>query len=146
MGQIEDTAIITKGSHTIHAGFQFFRDRINVFYSGNEGLAGQFTFNGQYTGNTSSGVTTNGIPEADFVLGLPEQLGVGAGGGTWGQRSSILAAFVQDDWKVNSKLTLNLGIRWELNTPWNEVHNRQTNFQEYTGAGSSLRSDQLVQR
>ncbi|MDQ2842440.1 MAG: TonB-dependent receptor, partial [Acidobacteriota bacterium] len=129
--QAEDTAIITKGSHTIHAGFQFFRDRINVFYAGNEGLAGQFTFNGQYTGNTASG--SKGIPEADFVLGLPQQFGVGAGGGTWGQRSSVYAAFVQDDWKVNSKLTLNLGIRWELNTPWDEVHNRQTNFQEYTG-------------
>ena len=38
--QAEDTAIITRGSHTLHAGFQYFRDRINVFYSGNEGLAG----------------------------------------------------------------------------------------------------------
>jgi hypothetical protein len=131
--QAEDTAIITRGAHTLHAGFQFFRDRINVFYSGNEGLAGQFTFNGQYTGNTLEGATTNGLPEADFVLGLPQQVGAGAGGGTWGQRSSIYAAFVQDDWKVNDRLTLNLGLRWEVHTPWNEVRNRQTNFQEFTG-------------
>ena len=129
--QAGDTAILTKGSHTIHAGFQYFRDRINVFYPGNEGLAGQFTFNGQYTGNNASG--SKGIPEADFVLGLPQQLGVGGGGGTWGQRSTIYAAFAQDDWKVNSQLTVNIGLRWELNTPWEEVHNRQTNFQEFTG-------------
>ena len=131
--QAEDTGILTKGSHTVKAGFQYFRDRINVFYSGNEGLAGQLTFNGQYTGTTMNGVATNGVPEADFVLGLPEQVGVGAGGGTWGQRSTIYGAFVQDDWKVNSRLTVNMGLRWELHTPWNEVHNRQTNFQEYTG-------------
>jgi hypothetical protein len=131
--QAEDTAIITKGSHTIHTGFQFFRDRINVFYSGNEGLAGVFTFNGQYTGNTLNSATTNGLPEADFLLGLPEQVGAGAAGGTWGQRSSIFAAFVQDDWHVNSHLTVNLGLRWELHTPWVEVFNRQTNFVEYTG-------------
>ncbi len=134
VGQIEDTVIITKGSHTLHTGFQFFRERIDVFYAGNEGLAGQFTFNGQYTGNTASGTTTNGLPEADFLLGLPEQLGVGAGGGTWGQRSSIAAAFVQDDWKATKNLTVNLGLRWELHTPWNEVYNRQTNFDEATGA------------
>ena len=66
VGQIGDTVIISKGQHTIKAGFEYMRDRINVFYAGNEGLAGQFTFNGQYTGNTLNGTTTNGLPKPTF--------------------------------------------------------------------------------
>lgn len=124
VGQAEDTAIITRGSHTMHAGFQVFRDRINTFYSGNAGIAGQFGFNGQYTNS----------PEADFMAGLPDNVQGGIAGGTWGHRSTTYGAFLQDDWRVSPKLTLNLGLRWELHTPWVEVKNRQANFNEITGA------------
>ncbi len=122
--QAEDTAIITKGTHTMKVGFQAFRDRINTYYSGNAGLAGQFNFNGQYTG----------FAEADFLTGLPDNVQRGISEGTWGQRSTVYGAFFQDDWRVTSNLTLNLGLRWELHTPWTEVHNRQANFNEITGA------------
>ncbi len=122
--QAEDTAILTKGSHTMRAGFQAFRERLDTFYSGNAGIAGQFDFSGQYTG----------LAEADFMAGLPTEVQGGIAGGTWGQRSTIYAAFFQDDWRIRPNLTLNLGLRWELHTPWVEVHNRQANFDEVTGA------------
>ena len=47
--QYEDTLTVTKGSHVLHFGFQAWRDRIDTFYSGNNGEAGTFTFDGRYT-------------------------------------------------------------------------------------------------
>lgn len=131
----EDTLIWTKGTHTMHIGFQGYRYRIDTFYSGNFGEAGIFNFNGQYTtsSTTTKAGSGSGIPEADFLLGLPSEIQGGVNGGTWGQRANSLAAFYQDDWRVTPNLTLNLGLRWELHTPWDEVKNRQANFNLLTG-------------
>ena len=117
--QFDDSVVITKGSHTLHTGFQFFRERINVYYAGNNGNIGSLNF----------GTTYSGLPESDFFLGLPSGFGGGSSqNGTWGQRSSIIAAFLQDDYRVTKTLTLNLGLRYETHTPWVEVKDRQANF------------------
>ena len=141
--QYEDTMNITKGAHNMHLGFQGWRQRIDTFYSGNNGKAGTFTFDGRYTAGpnpfatqgtkNSQGVAT-GIAEADFLLGMPSDIGGGVNGGTWGQRANIFATFFQDDWHITPKITLNLGLRWELFTPWVEVKNRETNFGLISGA------------
>ncbi len=123
--QFDDAASFTRGAHNMHAGFQFVRYRNNYIpATSNDGAAGQIGFNGQYTGNA----------EADFLLGLPYYLGYGQGfGGTVGQRNSAIGAFFQDDWKITPRLTLNLGLRWQLFTPIYEVHDRMTNFGEISG-------------
>jgi hypothetical protein len=124
--QAEDTAIITKGTHTIHTGFQFIRYRNDYIpATSNDGAAGQFQFNGNYTGNA----------EADFLAGLPSYVGLGIGfNGTVGQRNDAIGAFVQDDWRLSPHVTVNVGLRWQLFTPIYEVGNRMTNFNEITGA------------
>jgi hypothetical protein len=121
----EDNLSIIHGAHTMHAGFQFERYRNDyVPATSSDGAAGQIGFSGQYTGNA----------EADFLLGLPSYMAYGQGfAGTVGQRNSAIGAYFQDDWRVTSRLTLNMGIRWELFTPIYEVDNRMTNFNEITG-------------
>lgn len=123
--QADDTVIITHGTHTIHTGFQFIRYRNDyVPATSNDGAAGDIGFTGNYTGNA----------EADFLLGLPTTIAYGKGfAGTVGQRNDAIGAFVQDDWRVTPHLTLNIGLRWQVFTPIYEVHDRMTNFGEYSG-------------
>ena len=72
--QYEDTMNITKGAHNMHLGFQGWRQRIDTFYSGNNGKAGTFTYDGRYTAGPNPLAVSgsgSGLAEADFVLGLP---------------------------------------------------------------------------
>ncbi len=124
---------ITRGRQQIHAGVQILREDINSYYSGNNGAYGQLLYNGQYTAgpnptNLSLAGSSLGAGESDFFLGLPQTVELGITGGTWGQRSTIIGPYVQDLWRATSKLTLNVGLRWEYNEPWVEVDNRQANF------------------
>ncbi|MBZ5565611.1 MAG: carboxypeptidase regulatory-like domain-containing protein [Acidobacteriia bacterium] len=133
-----DTVILTRGRHVIKTGFQLIRQQINAFYAGNNGRTGYMAYNGQFTGITSgqtcpTGFSCSGLDIADFFLGLPYDLGRGLNTGTWGHRSNVFGAFVQDDWRATDHLTLNLGLRWEDHTPWVEVFNRQSNFAPFTG-------------
>ena len=123
--QVSDTAIWTHNTHTIKSGVQFIRYRNNYIPAvSNDGAAGQLGFTGTYTGNA----------EADFFLGLPSYMGYGLGfAGTVGQRNNAIGLFVQDDWRVTRRLTVNYGVRWQLFTPIYEVHDRMTNFGIYSG-------------
>jgi outer membrane receptor protein involved in Fe transport len=129
--QLEDSLTWTHGNHVFHTGMQVLRYVMNDLYPGNAGLAGQFNFNGQFTGN---GGTAVGSPSADFVLGLPEQVLQGnGGGGNKYLRNSLYGIFAQDNWRATRTLTLNLGLRYELTTARDTNNGQDVNFNLVSG-------------
>lgn len=121
--QYDDGMTITSGRHVMHAGFQYYRTRLDTYYSGNPGQLGIVGFNGNFSGAGA----------ADFWMGMPVNASRGGINGTWGQRANQIAGYFQDDWSPTDGLTLNLGLRYDNHTPWVEVHDRQVNFDLYTG-------------
>ena len=125
--QVGDTLDMTRGRHVFHVGFQLLRERMDDSFA--NALMGVFGMSGTYTGSADS----------DFYLGMVngEQQFFSNGGSTspevWGQRSTVFGAFAQDDWRVTSNLTLNVGLRYQLHTPWTEAQGRQVNYGIYTG-------------
>jgi hypothetical protein len=114
-------------------GGQILRQQMNTFYAGNNGRTGFINFNGQFTAQNALSPSGKLVGEADFLLGLPNDLGRGLNTGTWGHRKTIYGVYFQDDWRASDSLTLNLGLRWEYHTPLVEVLDRQSNFGMYTG-------------
>ena len=102
-----------KGSHTVHFGMdaRFWQNGYKLLNGGSHFYTGS---NWTYaTANHSTWSNLDGNDIASFELGVPD----GGGNQIWPQTyqtEHYWAGFIQDDWKVNRKLTLNLGIRWDF--------------------------------
>lgn len=103
---ISDTLSLIKGRHTISVGFDIRENRAPQITS--NGSNGRLTFNGQSTGNAV----------ADYLLGAYQSATVFDTSVINDFRFYNISAFAQDDFKVSGRLTLNLGVRWEYNQPW----------------------------
>jgi Carboxypeptidase regulatory-like domain len=116
----------TKGSHTMKMGVDVRRDRFDTIYG-----AGQTVFGSIFS--SSSNDPNSGAPLADFLLGYPAQL-TGTQLLDWARlRDVYMGAYFQDDWKVTSRLTLNMGLRYELYTQPVDARNRGALFDAATG-------------
>lgn len=117
-----------RGSHTRKFGGNYTR------YNGNDrnlsNPSGTYAFTERFTRgiDASGGVLANtGIRMADFVLGRLESLS-SEFAPTLGKRIQQFSAYFQEDWRVSPNLTLNLGARYETETPIYEVAGRMSGF------------------
>ena len=114
--QFADDVSWTKGSHQLKIGGMFLMyKKIQDLFAPTQGA---FTFDGSYSGNDF----------ADFLLGTASGYGENAvqDNGHWNFNS--YAAYVQDNWRATSRLTLNLGLRWDGSPHTVEANGRESNF------------------
>jgi len=131
--QAEDAVTWTHGRHTLKFGGQFNHEIINTFYAGNNGELGYLNYDGQFTGS-ATGSSIAGDGGADFFLGLPDSFGRGVSTGkTWIQSDNVIGIYAADTWRLSEHLTLNLGLRYQLFTPWVEANDQQANYNIATG-------------
>jgi hypothetical protein len=103
-------------------------------------IVGNFSFNNNMTSNCAgqpAGCAVNsstGFDVASFMLGLVNQKSRNMfDAGTYTEKRPEIAVYVQDDFRLSHKLTVNMGLRWDVYPPWVEIEDRQSNFDESTG-------------
>jgi hypothetical protein len=115
----------TLNAHALKFGMEFRSYRENAIFDPNEAV-GRFEFDTSYTraSNTAAGAP-NDIAQsaAAFLLGLPTRATVNRQS-SYAEQSTSWGFFIHDDWRVSNRLTLNIGLRYEFETPLEERYGR----------------------
>jgi hypothetical protein len=102
--------------HTVKFGVDL--DRVTMYVYATNAARPVIAFNGTYTG----------IGLGDFLLGYVQNTNINLNQQLNTIQQGVYHAYVQDDWKATRKLTFNIGLRYEVTTPFTEEHDKQTNF------------------
>ncbi|MGI9072599.1 MAG: carboxypeptidase regulatory-like domain-containing protein [Bryobacteraceae bacterium] len=141
MWDFADSFTWVRGNHTIGLGAEYRSWKLNRDLADN--FLGNFTFSGDFTGN----------PVADMLLGYYSMAAVFQPGGfssgsvVGNPRTFNLkyfAPYVQDDWKVSPRLTLNLGLRWDFRTVPYETNNHMGWLDETNPRGGLCMADKTL--
>jgi outer membrane receptor protein involved in Fe transport len=111
--QWSDSLSKVSGNHTLKFGVDVRRQQFNQFYYYN--VNGTFDYYGGGPNDTGSATLY-----PNFLLGLPDSFGQGSAQLEY-VRNTGLYLYAQDSWKIRPNLTLNYGLRWELNTPLTDI-------------------------
>lgn len=112
--------------HNVTLGGDFRRQEFNNLSQ--QDPRGTFTFTGASTQGDVNGATTGGSDLADFMLGVPDTSAIAYGNADKYFRESVYDAYISDDWRVRSGLTVNAGFRWEYGAPITELFGRLVNL------------------
>jgi hypothetical protein len=123
-----------KGSHSLKYGVDFrFRTTGETASPPGESAFGRWVFDPTYTRNPASPAGT-GETIATMLLGYPIALRRDVFlGGTGTLHTNELNFYVRDEWRLTKKLTVNIGLHYEVNTPFTEENNKWVNFDPATG-------------
>lgn len=128
---------IVHGKHSLKFGYEF--ERLWMSVQNTDPLGGSFGFAGGFSKCPANSATcknptaTRDTYFADFLFGAPSQYALSSFFVAY-LRQNQHNFYVQDDWKASSKLTLNLGIRWDYGSPYYDRDNRVTNFDPATAS------------
>lgn len=120
-----DVVTLIAGKHILHFGGEFLIYQNNSTAWGNLN-AGQMSYTGIYTQSTQ-GDSSSGSAYADFLLGQSQSWQANETP-EYGGRLKLPQIFVQDDYKIRPNLTLNLGLRYQIQTGWSEVKGNELSF------------------